>query len=105
MPIITTLGTVRDVETGKLVGVKQVNWAFASPDSRDGKCPECAVKHDASEPHNAQSLAYQYDFYARHARWPTWADAIAHCSPELQAAWKRELMERGAWTEPNGGSS
>ena len=40
-------------------------------------CPECAVKHGPNEPHNQQSLAYQYDFYGKNGRWPTWEDAMA----------------------------
>jgi hypothetical protein len=64
-----------------------------------GTCPECAVKHEAGQPHNARSLAYQYDFYGKHGRWPTWADAVAHCAAEIQSAWKAELTRRGVWTE------
>ena len=65
-----------------------------------GTCPECAVKHEPGQPHDAQSLAYQYDFYGKHGRWPTWADAIAHCAEPIRAAWKAALTERGHWTEP-----
>lgn len=61
----------------------------------DGTCPLCAVKHDPSEPHNRDSLAYQYAFYDQHGRWPTWADAMAHCTPEIQSLWRAALMERG----------
>ena len=53
----------------------------------EGTCPECAVKHDPEQPHNQDSLTYQYKFYDQHGRWPTWADAMAHCSDEL----KKEL--------------
>lgn len=28
--------------------------------TQDGTCPECAVKHDPEQPHNRDSLAYQY---------------------------------------------
>lgn len=42
-----------------------------------GTCPICAVKHDPTWPHNAQSLYYQYRFYGIRGRWPTWADAAA----------------------------
>lgn len=58
-------------------------------------CQECAIKHDPAEPHNKQSLYYQYKFYGEHKRWPTWSDAIAHCSPELREAWKNELLKLG----------
>ena len=60
-----------------------------------GTCPECAFKHASEQPHNRDSLCYQYKFYDRHGRWPTWADAMAHCSPEIKAAWRQGLQERG----------
>lgn len=66
----------------------------------DGTCPECAVKHEPDQPHNNQSMAYQYHFYGRIGRWPTWKDAIAHCTPEVQALWEAALRKRDAWTEP-----
>jgi hypothetical protein len=58
-------------------------------------CQECAVDHDPRDPHNQQSLFYQYHFYGKHGRWPTWADAIAHCEPEMQEAWRGALAEKG----------
>lgn len=58
-------------------------------------CQECAVKHDPKMPHNQQSLHYQYKFYQQNSRWPTWNDAMAHCSPNMQAWWKKELGKRG----------
>ncbi len=58
-------------------------------------CQECAEKHDPAQPHNKASLYYQYSFYAKHGRFPTWADAMAHCSEEIQQAWKAELKEHG----------
>lgn len=61
----------------------------------DGTCTECARAHDASKPHDRDSLAYQYRFYDKHGRWPSWADAMAHCSDEMKHAWARELEQRG----------
>lgn len=29
----------------------------------EGTCPECGGKHDPKQPHNKDSLAYQYKFY------------------------------------------
>ena len=58
-------------------------------------CQECAVDHPASQPHNQQSLYYKYHFYAEHGRWPTWADAMAHCSDDVKAIWTDELRKRG----------
>ncbi len=63
----------------------------APPDT----CPECAVKHDPSQPHNQQSLTYQYDFYGKNGRWPTWADAMAHCAADVQDRWKAALRQKG----------
>ena len=60
-----------------------------------GTCPECAVAHEPEQPHNAQSLAYQYKFYDKHGRWPTWTDAMDHCSDEIKAQWIEALTERG----------
>jgi hypothetical protein len=60
-----------------------------------GTCPMCAVVHDPGQPHNQQSLAYQHNFYDRHGRLPTWADAMAHCTDEVKAVWKASLAEHG----------
>lgn len=60
-----------------------------------GTCPECAVDHDPSAPHNQQSLAYQYDFYGKHGRWPEWSDAMAHCTDEVKQLWIKALAEKG----------
>lgn len=99
MPVIKMPMQTVDLETGEVVETREVDWHFAPPDTSDGKCGECAVKHEPSDPHDAHSLAYQYMFRSKHGRWPTWADAIAHCSPETQAAWRTELEARGVWTE------
>ena len=61
----------------------------------DGTCPECAVKHDPEQPHNRDSITYQYKFYDKHGRWPTWSDAMAHCSDDIKDYWKQALKERG----------
>lgn len=60
-----------------------------------GTCPMCAVMHDADAPHNRDSLTYQYKFYNENGWWPTWADAMAHCAPEVKEAWTRELTKLG----------
>lgn len=59
------------------------------------KCQVCAVKHEPEEPHNAQSLYYQFAFNIEHGRGATWKDAMAHCTPEVQEAWTKSLAERG----------
>lgn len=70
---------------------------------RPGVCPICAHDHAPDQPHNAQSLYYQYRFFGVRGRWPTWADAIAHCAPVLQEQWRTILEEKGYWTEPEDG--
>ena len=60
-----------------------------------GTCPICATEHDPEMPHNQQSLYYQMRFKMEHGRGATWADAMAHCSAEIQAQWTAELKEYG----------
>lgn len=60
-----------------------------------GHCLECAVKHAPEDPHNQQSLFWQYSFMEKHGRWPTWKDAMAHCTPQVQALWIAELAKHG----------
>lgn len=65
-------------------------------------CQICGHRpaHAPDAPHNAQSLYYQYAFYAAHLRWPTWKDAIAHCDEPTRKIWERELRAKDAWSEP-----
>jgi hypothetical protein len=65
------------------------------------KCQVCAAEHEPEQPHNQQSVFYQVQFHIKHKRFPCWSDAIAHCAPETQKLWKRELIKRGAWSEAN----
>jgi hypothetical protein len=67
-----------------------------------GACQVCGryPAHPPDDPHNAQSLYYQYAFYAEHSRWPTWRDAIAHCPQPIKDAWERELRKKGVWPWP-----
>jgi len=60
-----------------------------------GTCTECATKHAPEQPHNQQSLTYQYKFYDKHGRWPTWADAMKHCPEEIKNYWVEALKEHG----------
>jgi hypothetical protein len=53
------------------------------------------VKHEPEQPHNQQSLFYQYKFYNEHGRWPTWQDAMAHCTDEVKQIWREALKEHG----------
>lgn len=68
-----------------------------------GTCQLCATAHEPHEAHNKQSLYYAVRFQAQHGRSPTWADAVAHCSPEIIAMWKEELGKRHVWDEPKDG--
>lgn len=61
----------------------------------EGTCPECAVKHDPEQPHNRDSMAYQYKFYDGHGRWPTWEDAMEHCPEDIKEIWRNALNQRG----------
>jgi len=51
--------------------------------------------HNPDQPHNQQSLFYQYQFYFYYDRWPTWNDAMSHCSPEVKAEWTIALDKKG----------
>ena len=56
-------------------------------------CQQCAVKHPPEHPHNQQSLYWQYWFWGQHGRWPTWADAMEHGTPDMKAFWVTELAK------------
>lgn len=61
-----------------------------------GRCEQCDTKHEPGEPHNQDSLYWQYSFY-RHSggTWPTWEDAMTHCLPAVREAWSAELKRKG----------
>lgn len=63
-----------------------------------GTCEQCATKHPAEDPHNQQSLHYQYWFYGKHGRWPTWEDAMEHCTHEIKQLWRGALQAKGIAT-------
>ena len=66
-----------------------------------GLCQQCAIDHLPEAPHNPDSLFYKYWFRLQEARagreerWPTWTDAMAHCTAEVKVAWIGALAERG----------
>lgn len=60
-----------------------------------GLCAECGARHGPEAPHNAVSLYYQLEWLMRHGRAPTWADAAAHCPPEVQEAVRQTITEMG----------
>lgn len=61
----------------------------------EGVCKECARDHQPEQPHDAKSMAYQYDFYGKNGRWPTWTDAMAHCSEDMKKVWTAALLAAG----------
>lgn len=74
---------------------KPATWLLMPVDTSHGECSQCGILHHPDEPHNLQSLYYQYAFRAEHDRWPTWVDAMDHCTPETRARWTEALRERG----------
>lgn len=66
------------------VGVKS---ATALP----GACEQCGVSHASGAPHAKQTLHYQYWFFGKHGRWPSWEDAMAHCTPATKQ-WARGCL-------------
>lgn len=62
---------------------------------RPGVCRICAARHRPEEPHDRDSLYYQNRFYMRHRRFPTWDDAMSHCSDDMKRAFLAELDRRG----------
>lgn len=63
--------------------------------TKPGVCPKCGIDHPEDQPHNRDTLLYQYTFYDEYGRWPSWADAMAHCSEAVKAVWTRELTNHG----------
>jgi hypothetical protein len=82
-----------DMQTGETT--ETVEEFGILPLSDKSVCQVCGVDHDPAIPHNPQSLYYAYTFYAEHQRWPTWRDAMAHCTPEVQTLWSDALIARG----------
>lgn len=82
-----------NARTGDVLSTKTVQAAILPPGK--GKCQECGIAHDPRQPHDQQSLAYAYSFYGKHRRWPTWADAMAHCDEQTRATWTKALEEKG----------
>lgn len=78
------------------MGVLQDNYGLQMlHNTPPGSCPECATAHEPYMPHNRDSLYYQYQYYDKHGKWPTWADAMAHCSQRIKELWIEELMVCG----------
>lgn len=80
-----------DLETGERVPVEGGGMRMLP--GPPGTCEWCHVKHDPSQPHNQQSLAYQMKFHQLNGRWPTWSDAMQHCTTAVQQFWRKHLVE------------
>lgn len=59
-----------------------------------GRCHVCATAHRKEDPHDRDSLYYQNRFFRKHKRFPTWEDAMSHCTEERKAAFRDELKQR-----------
>ncbi len=64
-----------------------------------GRCKVCATAHRPDEPHDRDSRYYQNRFFNKHKRFPTWQDAMSHCTEERKAAFLEELSRRGISAE------
>ncbi len=58
-------------------------------------CRICATNHDPQDPHDRDSLYYQNWFRKRFKRFPTWNDAMAHCSDMTKVCFTEKLIRRG----------
>ncbi len=99
---VGTMKTI-DMASGKVTSTEEGAFHIMPP--ADGLCQICAGRHNPEMPHNAQSLYYQMAFHGAVGRFPTWADALAHCEHAYAAQWKRILIEKGAWSEPPAGTA
>ena len=73
------------------IGIQELRILPPGP----GKCPQCAVEHDAKDPHDLQSLYYRMKFRQQHGRFPTWWDAMDHCEADTRVAWIKALKASG----------
>lgn len=81
------------IETiGKVQDMAKMGCMLPCPADR---CQECGADHKPEEPHNKDSLRYQYAFYRKHDRWPNWWDALEHCTDQVREAWLAELKNQG----------
>lgn len=62
---------------------------------KPGVCQECGAEHHVEQPHDKDSVYYQYKFYDENGRWPTWEDAMAHCTEEMKVEWIKVAAEMG----------
>jgi len=72
---------------------KTESGMFLAPPKK-GTCQQCATEHEEWEPHNL-CLYYHYHFYSQHGHFPTWVDAMAHCTDEIKKSVIEVLNEHG----------
>lgn len=85
---------VRESEIPENVTVIPVTAWKLLPPAAD-KCQECAVNHEPDQPHDATSLYYGTHRRVHGHATANWNDAMAHCKPEVQAQWRKELEKMG----------
>lgn len=56
-----------------------------------GACKICGVCHAPELPHELTSIYYLNWFYQKNKRFPTWEDAMSHCSEKIQEETKEKL--------------
>lgn len=69
-----------------------------------GTCRVCAAMHAPGLPHDRDSLYYQNWFHKRNGRFPTWSDAMSHCSESTRRRFIEVLARSGITVEAEGGS-
>ena len=72
---------------------QDATWTLLPPSPE--VCSQCAKDHEPDVPHDQRSLYYQFAFRAETGRWPTWNDAMAHCTEETQIRWRIALRHYG----------
>jgi len=71
------------------------------PIETKGLCAACGSHHRSDFPHDLNRKEYRERFAAKYGRDPTWEDAVAHCTPEMQAEWRDGFEVLGRpWSEP-----
>ena len=72
---------------------RELNIKIRPP--RPRACKVCATFHKPGQPHDRDSLYYQNHFYRDYGRFPTWEDAMAHCTEDVKAAFRAKLEGGG----------
>ena len=84
-----------NMSTGETEKTEVAHMTLLPCDTSKGQCAYCAAVHLPNEPHNAQSLYYQYRIYGERGIWPNWGNAMEHCDGATRQRWKAELVSRG----------